>query len=468
MKRCVICGQESLDFFFVGNICENCFRELGDKVCCICGRTLEENEEWQPYWNIGLSPDGRIHGKVCSDCARREDVIRCADCEGLIMPEDIEDTLELREPGTGRPTGERVCSRCRGYYYICGHCGRPINIRTEYHFRDSTGRVLCERCRSHYFICEGCRRFIPACAPPAEVIIQEENNSILYYCSECANRNDDHEDDNYDDDYDDYEDDYDDDYVINRYRYKPRPIFHLFPCEEFNPNSQLFFGVELEVDEGGEYHENARYIIEGGYPDFLYAKRDGSLADGFEIVSHPATLAFHLIEAGWDEVLRRAEKLGYTSHDNARCGLHVHVDRDFWGESVQDQEIGELKLLIFFERFWNEIVKFSRRTQRQIEKYCARYETENLETAKRRNGDCRYFALNFQNSNTIEIRIFRGTLKLQTFFATLEFVHHLCYYLKEKTPQELQRITWGNFVNSIPEWMVELREYLKIRNLLTS
>jgi hypothetical protein len=290
----------------------------------------------------------------------------------------------------------------------------------------------------------------------------EEADIPFYYCEDCASRYGIHEEEEESYDEAEHEEEYE---VINRYSFKPFPRFYCFLTEKVEGVVPLFLGVELEVDDGGEDHYYAKLILQEGYPGFLYAKRDGSLRNGFEIVSHPATLSFHLIQAGWDKVLKKANDLGYTSHDNKRCGLHVHINRTFWGRDEQDREIGELKLLIFFERFWDEIVKFSRRTRSQIDRYCSRYGTENLETAKRWNGDSRYFALNFQNYYTIEIRIFRGTLRLDTFFATLEFVHYLCYYLKQKTPHELQKTTWGAFVKGIPEWMVELKSYLKRRGL---
>ena len=465
MPRCVRCGQETLDFLMVGNLCEDCFRQMGDRVCCICGREMQEGEEHYEYWNRGFwgSESVVIYGRVCSECAAS--LVRCRDCGRLVRPLG-EEIHYLRELGSGRLLEEAVCPNCRSNYLTCYHCEGLINTETESFSQDTTGRVLCEICQPLYGVCAGCGRFISL----ERLHIHEEGGLLYYFCDDCINRNgeenDEEDNDNsYEDEYED-EDDYEyEEEVINQYSFKPRPKFHLFPTEETTEERPLFLGVELEVDDGGEDHYYANLILEEGHPGFLYAKRDGSLRNGFEIVSHPATLAFHLIEAGWDRVLKKAVELDYTSHDNKRCGLHIHINKNFWGKKEEEQEIGELKLLIFFERFWDEIVRFSRRTPSQIERYCSRYGTEDIERAKRENGSNRYFALNFQNRYTIEIRIFRGTLRLDTFFATLEFVHYLCHFLKEKTPTELQQTTWESFVKEIPEWMVELKEYLKRRGL---
>ena len=462
MPRCVRCGRETLDFLMVGDLGDECFREVGDRVCCICGRELQEGEEYYEYWNSGFfgTEAEALHGRVCSECAN--ELVRCSDCGRLVRP-IVEELHYLRELGSGRLMERAVCAECIRNYRQCFHCGGSIDTETQVFSQDTTGRVLCGVCQSLYAVCAECGRFISL----ESANIHEEGGLLYYYCDDCINRTDEgHED--ADSSYEDCDYDYEEEEeyeVINRYSFKPRPVFHLFPTEETAEGCPLFMGVELEIDGGGEDHYYAELILNEGYPEFLYAKRDGSLQAGFEIVSHPATLAFHLIEAGWERVLKKANELGYTSHDNKRCGLHIHINRTFWGRDEESWEIGELKLLIFFERFWNEIVRFSRRTQSQIDRYCSRYGTENLETAKRWNGDSRYFALNFQNYYTIEIRIFRGTLRLDTFFATLEFVHYMCHYLKAKTPHELQKTTWGAFVKGVPEWMVELKSYLKRRGL---
>jgi hypothetical protein len=452
----------------VGNLCDDCFREVGNKACCICGRELQEGEERYEYWNNGfLGSFGEIsiavHGRVCSECAR--ELVRCADCGRLVRPV-AEEIHYLRELGSGQLTESAVCQRCwSDRYQECFRCRGSINTEADRFSQDASGRVLCEICQSFYGVCARCRRFISL----DRANIHEEEGFLYFYCDDCANGSGgDEEDSSYEEDYE-YEEEEEEEEeereVINRYNFKPYPKFHLFPTERATEGRPLFLGVELEIDGGGEDPYYAELILREGYPGFLYAKKDGSLVSGFEIVSHPATLAFHLIEAGWDRVLKKAAELGYTSHDNKRCGLHVHINRTFWGLDEEAWEIGELKLLIFFERFWNEIVRFSRRTPSQIERYCSRYGTEDIERAKMENGNSRYFALNFQNYYTIEIRIFRGTLRLDTFFATLQFVHYLCHYLKEKTPHELQKTTWESFIKRVPEWMVELKEYLKRRGL---
>ena len=64
----------------------------------------------------------------------------------------------------------------------------------------------------------------------------------------------------------------------------------------------------------------------------------------------------------------------------------------------------------------------------------------------------RYVAVNLLNSNTIEFRLFRGTLKLNTILATLQLVD-----------SGLQALSWSEFVSGIE--YPELIQYLKERRL---
>lgn len=114
---------------------------------------------------------------------------------------------------------------------------------------------------------------------------------------------------------------------------------------------------------------------------------------------------YHLYEMPWAEILQKAASLGYTSHQAKTCGLHIHVNRDAFGatEAVQDACIA--RILYFFEKHWEELLKFSRRTQRQLERWAARYgykeqPKETLEHAKKGGHGGRYTCVNLTNADT--------------------------------------------------------------------
>lgn len=85
-----------------------------------------------------------------------------------------------------------------------------------------------------------------------------------------------------------------------------------------------------------------------------------------------------------------------------------------------------------------------------------------LEHVKKGHGS-RYTCVNLTNVDTIEFRMFRGTLKLNTLIATLQMVDHICDAAIFMSDDELHDLPWSSFVSAIKE--PELVQYLKERNL---
>lgn len=356
------------------------------------------------------------------------------------------------------------------------HCSiciaeHPISERTEF-----DGQELCDHCLAEETeICTVC----------GERIWSDNNagNSDIPLCQSCYDRhycscircgalvhNDDanyaHDDD---DDcealcYDCYRDT-EHRGAIHDYYYKPEPIFY--------GEGDRYFGVELEIDGAGEVSSNAQQLLNiANVPlELAYCKHDGSLDDGFEIVTHPITLELHMIFMPWQNVLNAALELGYTSHRARTCGLHVHVNRNTFGQKEEQQDICIARVLYFFEKHWEELLKFSRRTELQLKRWAARYgykeqPMEILDHAKKGYGGGRYSCINLQNRDTIEFRIFRGTLKYSTLIATLQLVNRVCDVAFMLSDEEIRALSWTSFVADIKEEDApELIQYLKERRL---
>ena len=67
------------------------------------------------------------------------------------------------------------------------------------------------------------------------------------------------------------------------------------------------------------------------------------------------------------------------------------------------------------------------------------------------------------NYTTIEFRMFRGTLKYNTFIAALELVDAICDLAVNLTDEGIAKMSWSEFVDTITE--PELIQYLKERRL---
>lgn len=338
--------------------------------------------------------------------------------------------------------GQVLCVDCLDNQTIfCSHCGERIWNDNNAGTFDTP---LCQCCYdNNYTTCDHCGRIIH------QDYANYYDNSDYPYCNDCWN---------------DDEDNDDKDAVIHEYSYKPEPIFY--------GDDNRFFGVELEIDHGGRDSGNAEMLLDVGnrYTENIYIKSDGSLEDGMEIVTHPMTLDYHTTEMRWEEICDQAILMGYKSHKTNTCGLHIHVNRDSFGKTYEAQENAISRVLYFVEHHWNELLRFSRRTESQMSRWAARYGYKNkpkeiLDHAKS-SGDNRYTCVNITNWNTIEFRMFRGTLKYNTLIATLELVNQICEYAIRHSDDDLAKISWSEFVISLDkDDCAELISYLKQRRL---
>lgn len=252
---------------------------------------------------------------------------------------------------------------------------------------------------------------------------------------------------------------------IHNYYYKPEPTFY--------GEGERYLGVELEIDGAGERTDHASRLMEAANfqgREHVYIKHDGSLDDGMELVTHPMTLAYHLTEMPWGDITTEALRMGYTSHKACTCGLHVHVNRTAFGDTEEEQEEVIARILFFVENHWNELLRFSRRSRSQMEQWAARYGRKDdpkavLDNAKKEHYQ-RYKCVNLTNYPTIEFRMFRGTLKLNTILATLQMVDRICDVALYLTDEEMQQLTWTEFAAGCTA--PELVQYLKERRLYVS
>ena len=352
--------------------------------------------------------------------------------------------------------------------FTCDHCGAEFPIAVQTLFGEQT---LCETCLDELtVICDRCGERIWSDDSEGDsniTLCQDCFDDHYHRCADCGRLI--HNDDTYyvDDDSDiPYCDSCIDQHrgEIQSYYYKPAPIFY--------GEGSRYLGVELEIDDGGERDSVAKALMDIGNRDaeHIYIKHDGSLNEGMEIVTHPMTLDYHKNQMPWPAVMEKALTEGYYSHQAETCGLHVHVNRDSLGESEWEQEETTARILYFVENHWNELLRFSRRTKWQLEKWAARYgrkdsPKEVLDSAK---SSCagRYACVNLTNFSTIEFRIFRGTLKYNTLIATLELVEELCSVAISCSDGEMSELTWTEFVSHLsPQRCPELIQYLKERRL---
>lgn len=199
--------------------------------------------------------------------------------------------------------------------------------------------------------------------------------------------------------------------------------------------SKNLYGFELEIeltedsisdDHAKQIHELAKYTIGEG---LIRTERDGSLNNGVEIICAPlAETELRMMYSKLYRFLRGLSSLGFTSHNNNRCGLHIHISKP------DDTVVEKIERIILGsdiqKSFWKE---FSRRKELR---YCQLLR-------QRSDASSKYFAINKLKDSTLELRFFRGTLNPTTFLACLETVFAIVSYTDKEADRK--RTTWRSF-----------------------
>ena len=224
-------------------------------------------------------------------------------------------------------------------------------------------------------------------------------------------------------------------------------------------------GVELEVefnsrDTKDKWHSTAT-------SNWFYCERDGSLNDcGVEIITVPMNPKDIKARETWEKLI------GYLSGkakswDSSRCGLHVHVGREILGSNPEQQSETIGKLLYLYHHFVNG--------SSMNTKIFGRERAYNEKDGKTREGDAvatlgsgvlklkevkdtlkkgmiaksstdRYFDINLQNTNTIEFRKGRGSIKASRIIMVIEYCEMLCKYAKQAKWEEISREKFIDYI----------------------
>jgi hypothetical protein len=205
-------------------------------------------------------------------------------------------------------------------------------------------------------------------------------------------------------------------------------------------------GFELEVDtsyqNAQDNQQNLLNALKEKFGDRITFERDGSLNNGFEIISAPHTKD-EMANVDWADLLNTCKEHGYISHDAGTCGLHFHVSGYMFGATLEKQHDTIAKVIAFYEYFFNDFVKLSRRggEVHWANKYGIRYDGD-IDTYKAKCKEIvyeyargwysdRYKAINLTNRGsdklfkTVEFRINRGTLNANTFYASYDLIMQL-------------------------------------------
>lgn len=483
--RCAHCGKliarGSVEMEFVDGvfICEDCLED----ATFICEHCEERHLNRNKFSDGIVTRTSDHHETWCVDCADRY-AFFCRECEEYYDEYDYE-SFELN--------GETVCRDCRdnllddGQIFYCEDCEtyhwncrgewvdsvdrmvcidclewsgdyERCNACCDWHPIDDLvtvrgGDRVCESCLEYYYTwCEECEKYVPS----------DEYNYDLDMCNECASHRGSGEYPNavrlgYHDDWN-------------------RPRLKWFGRALPSWNGRMRgIGLEIECDAPqvgmALDMQSALDDVCAVMGDRVFFEYDCSLSNavgkGFEMITQPHTVE-EFYNVPWAECFDAITRHGWSAHDAGTCGLHVHFSREMFGDDEDTQDDNIAKLIQFFELYYEDIVKASRRTlgadgNVYYAKKCGHKGKTKIKNYAKGKHCGHYSAVNIGNEDTVEIRIMRGTLKLETFMACMDF---LLTIVKNSC-----RIGWSDATDDF-EWLVglkaETKQYLRSRDAFLS
>lgn len=256
---------------------------------------------------------------------------------------------------------------------------------------------------------------------------------------------------------------------IHQFNYVPKYIKHFMPGE--SEDTTLLLGAEIEV--GGNNNissdndknstvKKCIQIMNGSDSDeenLIYSTHDSTVQIEFDTM--PCSLEFHKNKMNYSEMFEYLDKEGYKGHDCETAGLHIHANRSYLGKSRISQELVISKILYILEKFNDEICVIARRDNDYSE-FAGEKQNEDsiVELYSKYKDKGKRAALNLQHKDTIEFRMFKSTLKYETFILTLEFVKDIIDFAKSASIEEIELIKWSDLMNCFSP---ELCEYYEFR-----
>lgn len=241
--------------------------------------------------------------------------------------------------------------------------------------------------------------------------------------------------------------------------------YHYHHGIEYNERKKKINGVKVGIELEVEFKSSTyRDKFSQSKSNWFFLERDGSLNDkGCEIISIPLNLIDAKNPKLWNPVVDALQSKA-VSWDSPRCGLHVHLSKEILGKDDEEYDENLGKLLFLYHHFLNG-TSFNTKIFGRASAYRAmdgktssaqaaidlgksvfkikeiKHKIKNDLISK--NKTDRYFDINVLNSNTIEFRKGRGSIKTSRIIMVIEYCEMLCKYAKSA---KWDSISYENFM----------------------
>jgi hypothetical protein len=254
-----------------------------------------------------------------------------------------------------------------------------------------------------------------------------------------------------------------------------------------SPFGDFLMGVELEMATMGSVGSAVELVRGALGEDYCVCKSDGSLPNGgFEVVTAPRKLDEHIKRFG--EWFGEGIPSNFSAWDKESCGMHVHID----SRAFTAMTLGKFLMLINASTNVDFIRRIAGRhpnVDKQAREYCAAEEQSILDNPKHAlNGKStrRYRMVNTtclkrseadrlgvqyvgeRSFNTIELRIFRSSLKRERLLAQVEFTHAAVMFCRVASYRDLDYSSFIKWLRTTNNTYPNLADWYGVRRRATA
>jgi hypothetical protein len=355
-----------------------------------------------------------------------------------------------------------LCPNCEDNARECAGCGDMLDVSNgdyytfeAYHRRDD---YYCHHCyENRVAVCENCDESYHEddeapceCNDPSSLILNysamRDANDRIFFVGMTGDRDTDMPN-----------------MIHSQYRFNRSEFVHEpmmgFECETEAERNDLLTGAQFFQD-----------VID---QQRLYLKEDGSLRNGFEIVTQPHTLDMYQNHFDWSPFKQLSEYgfRSYKYHDpdlNHDVGFHIHINRNaFYTKRLHERTSSSPHLYGFLSFIYHNVPSMTRISSRNSHYgSITENELDNIYGyARHRSYGDRSVAVNCRNQHTIELRCFAGALNPNRALGYLEFTHALWAYTKSDRIGKMKEHHKMDF-NAFADWVEHDPKYSHLVSLI--
>jgi hypothetical protein len=385
--------------------------------------------------------------RYCYDCL--DEIFFCSHCNDIYPRDDAYRAID------DNGDDALICYTCHDEYYVdCHACGYSVKAENVMKFpkrRDQRGNIVynqyCRACIGDNLItCDSCG---------------DETHSRIAYksavaqiCPACAEM----------------------EQGLNQHTFKPLKLRWMRDPHEGTVSDKAFhMGFELECAQYSSFvsvDAMCHLTKDKIGKEYVYCVHDGTIErgcgrPGMEVVTHPFTWQDYKKRGAdrWDDLCLYLRKKGWKANLKG-IGYHVHTTKAAWGTH---QIYKLLKLIYKNQKF---VIKIA---QREPNDYCVMSEKDFNEAVlvakdKKNRESHHYNAINLNygngaSANTIEFRMFQGTLEPLYIHKNIEFVKACYDFTREHTATDMTKDKFVNFVWKNKRSYPCLYEFIKMEGI---